>query len=181
MFLSLILGVSISIVGFSTLVAADPTSVVTLKSVQVSSTPNDYFDPWSVEITKGQQSSQLNAKIPTKKDIPETMLLKFVIILGGMEPIEYETTLCEALTEDVIGKSITAAGTPKGQFPVKCPFTAGDWGIVNWDPPTHMIPPGVPDGPVSGYMEFKEEGKAPYVKLDYDGELSHALPTMMGR
>ena len=39
-----------------------------------------------------------------------------------------------------------------------------------------MIPPGVPDGPFTGYMEVGEDGKTSYVKFEFEGTISHALP-----
>ena len=41
------------------------------------------------------------------------------------DPIEYVTSICDALEDDTIGKSFADAGTPKGQFPKVCPFSAG--------------------------------------------------------
>ncbi|XP_043278541.1 uncharacterized protein [Venturia canescens] len=173
MFFSTVLGVLLSAVALSTPVAGDPASILTITSSKLTNIPNDYFDPWSIEIIKGKRSSRLNAKMPVKKELPESMQLRVMIQLEGEDPIEYVADACEAMSDEMVGRSFIRAGIPKNEYPQECPFTAGDWGILNWDPPVHAIPPGVPDGPVTGYVQIGEEGKEPYIDVVYEGVLSH--------
>ncbi|XP_043284153.1 uncharacterized protein [Venturia canescens] len=174
-------GVILFTVALAALVAGDPTTIFTVHSAKVTTNPNDYFDPWSVEFAKGKRSSLISAKLPTKKDVPDNMQAKLYAKMEGQEPVEYTGTLCEGLEEELVGKTFGNAGIPKGKFPKECPFIAGDWGISQWDPPVHVIPPGVPDGRVTGYIQLGEEGKEPYIQIDYEVELSHELPMPFGR
>ena len=51
--------------------------------------------------------------------------MKLLLNMEDSDPIEYVTSICDALEDDTIGKSFADAGTPKGQFPKVCPFSAG--------------------------------------------------------
>ncbi|XP_043274491.1 uncharacterized protein [Venturia canescens] len=171
MFVSTVLAVSFSVVALNTLVAGDPATVITMNTIKVTNNANDYFDPWSFEIGRGQKNSQLNGKMPTKKEVPDNMLFKFFLQMDGQDPIEQVTSFCEALSDETIGKTFVDAGTPDGTFPKECPFTSGDWGISKWDPPSDSVPPGV-NGPFSGYVMMFEEGKDAIIQVDFEGEMS---------
>ena len=48
--------------------------------------------------------------------------------------------------------------------------------MKNWEPPAEKAPPGIPDGPFSGYGEIALEGQPYFVRVDYEGVVSHSLP-----
>ncbi|XP_011315492.1 uncharacterized protein [Fopius arisanus] len=96
-----------------------------------------------------------------------------------MEVVNFETSICDGLEDEIIGKGIIEHGLPKEEFPKHCPIKANaNWEIDNWVFPSDKVPPGIPDGPAEGVLTLYEEGKPPVVTVSAKGKLTHKLPGM---
>ncbi|XP_057333595.1 uncharacterized protein LOC130672846 isoform X2 [Microplitis mediator] len=133
---------------------------------------NPYFDNWSCEISSPGDIG--SCKVPTKKDVPDTMRMKGNLEFGGSTIVDFDMTLCEAF-ENEFTKDILSHGIPKGQFPTQCPAKAGmDYEISKYKVPKEKLPPGgIPDGDFFGNIQMYEPGNDPYATVYFEGKAVH--------
>lgn len=126
----------------------------------------------------------------------------------GVEFANFDIPACDAFTDKAYGEDILKNGKPDGKFPQSCPVApviifiifiififiylytfiyfiyhrqADYYEIYKYKVPKEKLPPGVPNGKFSGVITVYEKGKDPaYVKIEFDGILSHKLPGGLG-
>ncbi|XP_057334076.1 uncharacterized protein LOC130673160 [Microplitis mediator] len=159
----------------------DPTTELKFTNVTITNVPNPYFGDWSAEILS--PGDIVTIKSPVKKLIPlDIMMMGGVMEYEGVEFANFDILACDAFTDKAYGEDILKNGKPDGKFPNSCPVAPADYyEIYKYKVPKEKLPPGVPNGKFSGVITVYEKDKDPaYVKIEFDGTLSHKLPGVPG-
>ncbi|KAH0534324.1 uncharacterized protein LOC123267383 [Cotesia glomerata] len=157
----------------------DPMAKIKVDKLIVNSFPNPYYDKWTAEFYS--PGDIISAKLPLKKDLPETIIMKFNLKFMGIPLPEVELSLCEALEDETYAKDVMERGLPVGEFPTKCPIKAGlEYEIFKYVISNEKIIPGCPDGRFEVEIVLYEPGNDPLVTAHVEGDLLHTYPGLSG-
>ncbi|XP_015600636.1 uncharacterized protein LOC107270280 [Cephus cinctus] len=160
------------------LTRADSPLVINVETLEITNKPNDYMGDWSGMIHKNDPENTISLKMIIKSTVPDNMMVKLTVNIGGTDMPESTTTLCGTMSDKVIVAGILEVGKPEDTFPKECPIEEGVYEVIEYHIKKDNIPSTLPDGKLVGHIEIYMPGEGPIVKIDFQGDISHKMPSM---